>query len=79
MITAFKINKCMGLDTRALERAMSRTGYKGVKFKDSNFLGITNGKQFCYEVLYFDDSIGEDAYTKVFVDLTAQDQVVAEY
>ena len=78
MITVYKINRCMYLDTPALQQALS---YKYPKdtIKESKFLGITNGRQFCYEILYFDEHLGEDAYTKVFVDLDFNDQPYAEY
>jgi hypothetical protein len=78
MITDYKIKKCMYLDTRALERAIQYTNPKDT-IKESKFLGITNGKQFCYEILYFDQHLGEDCYTKVFVDLDCNEEPYAEY
>ena len=78
MITDYKIKRCMYLDTRALERAIQYTHPKET-IKESKFLGITNGKKFCYEVLYFDNTIGGDAYTKVFVDLDFNDEPYAEF
>jgi hypothetical protein len=78
MITDYKIKRCMYLDTPALQKALNFM-YPGDTIKESKFLGITNGKQFCYEILYFDDNIGEDAYTKVFVDLDCNDVPYAEY
>lgn len=78
MITAYKINKLLGLDVRALERAIQKN-YPEDKFLESRFLGITNAKQFCYEVLYFDNNLGENCFTKVFVDLDTTENPIADY
>jgi hypothetical protein len=78
MITAYKIKKCAGLDTRELEQALNFM-HPNDRIKDSKFLGITNGKQFAYEVLYFDNNLGEDAYTKIFVDLDCNEEPYADY
>ena len=78
MITAFKINRCANLDTISLEKALNFMYPKDV-IKDSKFLGITNGKKFCYEVLFFDEHLSKDCTTKVFVDLDFNDEVYAEY
>ena len=78
MITAFKINRCMYLDTPALEKVL-RLSYPKDEVKESKFLGITNGQQFCYEVLYFDNNLGEDARAKLFVDLDCNDEPYADY
>jgi len=78
MITAYKINKLMGLDCARLMRAAAKNRIKD-QFKECKFLGITNGRQFCYEVLYFEPTIGGDAYTKLFVDLDTDEQPIASY
>jgi len=78
MITAYKIKKCANLDTRELEQALNFMHPKD-RIKDSKFLGITNGKQFAYEVLFFDNKLGEDAYTKIFVDLDFNEELYADY
>ena len=78
MITDYKIKRCMYLDTPALQQALNFM-YPKDMIKESRFLGITNGKQFCYEILYFDEHLGEDAFTKVFVDLDFNDVPYAEY
>ena len=78
MITDYKIKRCMYLSTPELEKALNSM-YPEDRLISSKFLGITNGKQFCYEVLYFDDNLGENAYTKVFVDLDYNDVPYAEY
>ena len=78
MITAYKINKLGNLSTIQLNQAIRRNGYAD-SFKEGKFLGITNAKQFVYEVLYFDTHKGEDCYTKIFVDLNESEEAVAEY
>ena len=78
MITAYKIGKLAYLDTISVEQALRRN-YPRDQVISSKFLGITNGGQFAYEVLYFDDTEGENCYTKVFVDLNESELPVAEY
>jgi len=78
MITEYKIRKLAYLDTQSLEKAVQKN-YPEDRFIQSKFLGITNGKQFCYEVLYFDLDMGENAYTKLFVDLDTSEEPVADY
>lgn len=78
MITDYKIKRCMYLDTPALQKALNYM-YPEDKIKESKFLGITNGRQFCYEILFFDEETQQDAYTKVFVDLDFNDEPYAEY
>jgi len=78
MITYYKIEKLMGLTSEALMRALAKNGHSDV-IKENKFLGITNGRQFCYEILYWDPKFGEDAYTKVFVDLDTDEQPIADF
>lgn len=78
MITDYKIKKCMFLTLDQLQSALNFM-YPEDKIKEHRFLGITNAKQFCYEVKYFDEHLGEDAFTKVFVDLDFNDVPYAEY
>jgi len=78
MITYYKIEKLMGLTSEALMRALAKNGHTDT-IKETKFLGITNGRQFCYEILYFDPKFGEDAYTKVFVDLDTDEQPIADF
>lgn len=67
MITADTLRRMTGLCAEGLTTLIGQAGYKDYKFKDAKFLGITNGGQYCYQVLYFDTDRGEDCYTKVFV------------
>lgn len=79
MISAFKINRCANLSTLMLEDAMVRNGYRDARFIQNKFLGITNAGQFCYEVLYWEPEVQENAYTKVFIDLNHNDQPIGEW
>lgn len=79
MITAYKIGLCAHLNTLSLEEAMVRGGNKFVQFIQSKFIGITNAQQFCYEVLYWEPEIEDNAYSKVFVDLNHNDEPVGEW
>ena len=78
MITYYKIDKLRALDPAAIMRALAKNGHTDT-IKETKFLGITNGRQFCYEILYFDPKFGEDTYTKVFVDLDTDEQPIADF
>lgn len=79
MITEYKIKLCAYLNTLSLEEAFERAGYKGTKFLANKFLGITNGGQFAYEVMYWEPECQGNAYTKVFIDLDHNDEPVGEW
>ena len=80
MITADTLRRMTGLCADGLTTLIRQRGYKKDKFKEAKFLGITNAGQYCYEVLYFDDQLGEDVYTKVFVTHDQFEQsTIAEY
>jgi len=79
MITADKIRKLAYLDSLALERAL-RKYYPDDQVISSQFLGITNSGQFCYNIVYPNQLTNKGTVVaKVFVDLDANDQPVAEY
>jgi len=67
MITADTLRRMTGFTSEGLTALIRASGYKRDSFKEAEFLGITNGGQYCYKVLYFDNVLGEDCYTKVFV------------
>ena len=67
MITAERLQILITQSTQDLSRLMK------CEFKDTRFLGITNGGEFCYRV-----TLPDDAVTKVFV-RPADDEVVAGY
>lgn len=68
MITADTLKTLTSFTPVALARGLAQSGYTGVSFQSAEFLGITNGGQFCYKVTYFDDSgTGEMETGKVFL------------
>jgi hypothetical protein len=68
MITADRLRVMSALTKRDLMDILDRSGYTMCTFKAAEFLGITNGGEFCYKVTYFDDQgTGKDAVGKVFV------------
>lgn len=52
MITAETLTTLLSFTPEALTRAVADAGYDGPPFTSSKFLGITNGGQFCYRVVY---------------------------
>jgi hypothetical protein len=83
MITAEKLKLLSTLEKHNLVAVLAQSGYTGCSFESAEFLGITNGGQFCYQVKYFDDGGGPNQTLetgKVFVTYHAnQDQLTADY
>lgn len=80
MITSRKIDKCMYLGTRELEQALRLKNPRDrYRISDSRFIGITNSRKFCYEIMRFDTDLGEMVNTKIFVDLDNNDRPYADY
>lgn len=78
MITADKLNLLTSLNTNLLASVLSASGYKDCKFKTAQFLGLTNGNQFCYSVSFVED--GADQTGKVFVSYDkAEDKLTADF
>jgi hypothetical protein len=78
MITAEKLETLTTFTAGALTRAINLAGYKGDMFTSSKFLGITNGGQFCYMVVFHVEG-GTDS-TKVFLTYNPADGTVkADY
>jgi hypothetical protein len=68
VITAEALKQLTTLRPYALSRLLAISGYKGASFKSAEFVGITNGGEFAYKVVYFDEAgTGEDEVGKVFV------------
>ena len=68
MITADRLQTLISFTPRALAMGLAQSGYTGVSFETAEFVGITNGGQFCYKVTYFDDAgTGEVETGKVFL------------
>ena len=64
MITADKLKTLTTFTHHALQTALGKKA-KGLEFTGAKFLGITNGGQFCYTVVYKVEE-GTDS-TKVFL------------
>ena len=78
MITAEKLETLTTFTAGALTRAINLAGYKGDMFTSAKFLGITNGGQFCYMVVFHVEG-GTDS-TKVFLSYDhAEGTVKADY
>jgi hypothetical protein len=78
MITAEKLETLTTFTAGALTRAINLAGYKGDMFTSSKFLGITNGGQFCYWVVFHVEG-GTDS-TKVYLSYNPTDGTVkADY
>ncbi len=67
MILAETLKTLTAFTAPALSRAVISSGYTDAEFKTAEFLGITNGGQFCYKVTYYDENLGEDSQGKVFL------------
>jgi len=78
MITAETLQTLTTFTAAALTRAVQYAGYTGNSFTSAQFLGITNGGQFCYSVTRRVEG-GTDS-TKVFLTYDqARGTVSAEY
>lgn len=78
MITADTLRTLTTFTAPALSRAINLSGYKGDKFTKAEFLGMTNGNQFCYKVVYIEDN--KEYNTKVFLSYDpAEGKVIADY
>lgn len=66
MITAEKLQELTTLNPVSLTELMQNSAV----ISDAKFLGITNGGQFCYKVVY--DLHGEEEFGKVFVTFNHQ-------
>lgn len=79
MITVDNLRKCMFLNTITLEDIL-RKNYPKDRIVQSNFVGITNGGQFCYDISYPDDTSKSGLSPgKVFVSLDTTGNLTAEY
>jgi hypothetical protein len=78
MITSETLKTLTTFTAPALTRAAMDAGYKGPEFTSCKFLGITNGGQFCYSVVYH--VAGGTDSTKVFLTYNhAKGVVTADY
>ena len=66
MITAEKLTTLTTFTAPALQRALGKKS-EDMTFTGSKFLGITNGGQFCYSVVYRCESFEGTDSTKVYL------------
>lgn len=67
MISAETLKTLVSFTPVALSKGLEMSGYSGQSFKNAEFLGITNGGQFCYKVTYYDESGLGETTDKVFL------------
>jgi hypothetical protein len=65
MITADRLRTLTTFTPKALAHVLGLNGHAGANFKRATFVGITNGGQFCYNVLFTEH--GADQVGKVFL------------
>jgi len=76
MITAEKLGQLINLSAQDLTALIRKAGYREDRFLTAEFLGMTNGGQFCYRCLYpgeYEDTC------KVFVRVNTNGMMSAEY
>ena len=70
MITAETLRGLMSFTTKDLAKILDKSGYSMCSFETAEFLGMTNGGEFCYKVSYYDEAgTGNHEVGKVFVSL----------
>ena len=67
MISAANIQYFTTLSPKHLNAIGYSSGYKDVKIRSAEFLGLTNGGEFCYSATFYDDVQDEEITAKVFV------------
>jgi len=77
MITPERLQTLIAYRAPELNSLARESGYKGPAFSSCKFLGITNGGQFCYMVVFLVEG-GTDS-TKVFLTYNPVfDKVIAD-
>ena len=66
MITADTLKTLTTFTAPSLSRAINLAGYRDDSFTSAEFVGMTNGLQFCYRCTYVEDNAIRN--TKVFLD-----------
>ena len=75
MITAEKLETLTTFTAAALQRAVGKAA-ADMTFTGSKFLGITNGGQFCYTVVYRCETFEGTDSTKVYLTYDPADGTV---
>ena len=81
MLTAEKLKVLTELGPHGLAVFLEHSGYTGASFKSVQFVGLTNGGQFAYRVVYFDETgTGKEEVGKVFVTYDhTNEKIIADY
>ena len=79
MITPVKLQELISHTPQTLATVLHFSGYTGEQFKSAEFIGIANSGQFCYKVVYHDESGTGTAVGKVFLTYNKDGSVFAEY
>ena len=67
MILADTLKTLTTFGPKGLAVVLDKSGYSMCSFKTAEFLGITNGGDFCYKVTYYDDAGTGEEVGKVYV------------
>ena len=80
MISVDTLRKCSYLSATSLE-GLLRKNYPKDSVVKSEFVGITNAGQFCYQIGYQDPDLKGQGltYCKVFVHIDSDGNILAEY
>lgn len=78
MITADKLRLLTNMPAAMLSMGIQQAGHKKDSFTNAQFLGLTNGNQFCYSATYIEDN--KEQTCKVFLTYDpAADSVTVDY
>lgn len=67
MINAEKVRYLTSLSVNQLDSILIESGYSDNNLINVEFVGITNGGQFCYGTKFFDNIEGEIGIGKVYL------------
>jgi hypothetical protein len=77
MILADTLKLLTTMSPQSLAQVLDVSGYKMCSFKTTEFVGITNGGEFAYKVLYFDNKgPGKESVDKVYVKYNTEKQEI---
>ena len=77
MILADTLKLLTTMSPQSLAQVLDVSGYKTCSFKTTEFVGITNGGEFAYKVLYFDNKgPGKESVDKVYVKYNTEKQEI---
>ena len=77
MILADTLKTLTTMTRKDLARVLDTSGYPMCSFETAEFLGITNGGEFCYKVTYYDEAgTGDHEIGKVFVKYDQNTQAI---